>query len=210
MEFVSTPKQYVDAVEDCAAHIGQSVTFRGTVHRVRGMSDFAFVVIRVNRGLIQCMFAGEIGGMTKADIKDAMVVEVSGDVREEPRAEHGFEVVLTDVKILAKPAEQLPIPLGKKYMGLSLDVDLPLRPITLRHPRKRAVFRIQAAIAEGFSDYMLSQGFTRIHTPKIVSAGAEGGANIFKLDYFGQQAYLAQSPQFYKQYTKSDRSHVVL
>ena len=201
MEFVSTPKQYVDAVEDCAAHIGQSVTFRGTVHRVRDMSDFAFVVIRVNRGLIQCMFAGEIGGMTKADIKDAMVVEVSGDVREEPRAEHGFEVVLTDVKILAKPAEQLPIPLGKKYMGLSLDVDLPLRPITLRHPRKRAVFRIQAAIAEGFSDYMLSQGFTRIHTPKIVSAGAEGGANIFKLDYFGQQAYLAQSPQFYKQYT---------
>lgn len=201
MEFVSTPKAYVDAVEDCAAHMGQQVTFRGTVHRVRDMSDFAFVVVRVNRGLIQCMFAGEVSGYTKAEIKDAMVVEVTGTVREEPRAEHGFEVVLEGLTVLARPAEQLPVPLGKKYMGLSLDVDLPLRPITLRHPRKRAVFRIQAAIAEGFSAYMLEQGFTRIHTPKIVSAGAEGGANIFKLDYFGQQAYLAQSPQFYKQYT---------
>ena len=146
MEFISTPKQYIDAVEQAAASVGQSVSFRGTVHRVRDMSDFAFVVVRVNRGLIQCMFSGEIDGMTKADIKDGMVVEVAGNVREEPRAEHGFEVVLT-------------------------------------------------------AEYMLSQSFTHIHTPKIVSAGAEGGANIFKLDYFGQQAYLAQSPQFYKQYT---------
>ena len=202
MDFVSTPKQYVDAVEDCAAHIGGSVTFRGTVHRVRDMSDFSFVIVRVNRGLIQCTFQGEkLGEIAREDVRDAMVVEVSGDVREEPRAEHGFEVVLTGLSILARPAEQLPVPLGKKYMGLSLDVDLPLRPITLRHPRKRAVFRIQAAIADGFSEYMVSQGFTRIHTPKIVSAGAEGGANIFKLDYFGRQAYLAQSPQFYKQYT---------
>ncbi len=201
MEFVTTPQPYVDAVQDCAEHIGHRVVFRGTIHRVRDMSDFAFVVVRTDRGLIQCMLSGEVSGLTKADLKDAMVIEAGGLVREEPRAEHGFEVVLDEVRILARPAEQLPVPLGKKYMGLSLDVDLPLRPITLRHPRKRAVFRIQAALAEGFSAYMLSQGFTRIHTPKIVSAGAEGGANIFKLDYFGQQAYLAQSPQFYKQYT---------
>lgn len=201
MEFISMPKQYVDAVQEAAASIGKTVTFRGTIHRVRDMSDFAFVVIRVNRGLIQCMFQGEIAGMTKADMKDAMVVEVTGDVREEPRAEHGFEVVISDVKVLARPADQLPVPLGKKYMGISLDVDLPLRPITLRHPIKQATFRIQGAIADAFAEYMIAQGFTHIHTPKLVSAGAEGGANIFKLDYFGQQAYLAQSPQFYKQYT---------
>ena len=200
MEFISTPKQYIDAVEQAAASVGQSVSFRGTVHRVRDMSDFAFVVVRVNRGLIQCMFSGEIDGMTKADIKDGMVVEVAGNVREEPRAEHGFEVVLTSVKILARPAEQIPVPLGKKYLGMTLDAELPLRPITLRHPRKQAVFRIQGAIADGFAEYMQSQGFTHIHTPKIVVAGAEGGANLFKLDYFGNPAYLAQSPQFHKQY----------
>lgn len=202
MEFISTPKQYIDAVEQAAASIGQSVTFRGTVHRVRDMSDFSFVIVRVNRGLIQCTFQGDtLGEVARADVKDGMVVEVSGNVHEEPRAEHGFEVVLTGMRILSRPADQMPVPLGKKFMGLTLDVDLPLRPITLRHPRKRAVFRIQGAIADGFAEYMLKQGFTHIHTPKIVSAGAEGGANIFKLDYFGQQAYLAQSPQFYKQYT---------
>jgi len=108
MDFVSTPKQYIDAVKDCAAHIGSSVTFRGTIHRVRDMSDFSFVVVRVDRGLIQCTFQGDkIGDIARADIKDAMVVEVTGDVHEEPRAEHGFEVILTGISILAKPAEQL-------------------------------------------------------------------------------------------------------
>ncbi len=201
MEFISEPNQYIDAIELASSNIGKEISFSGTIHRVRDMSDFAFVVVRVDRGLIQCMMDDTVSGISKAEVKDGMVVHVTGSVREEPRAEHGFEVVLSAIEILAKPAEQLPIPLGKKYMGLSLDVDLPLRPISLRHPNKRAVFRIQAAIADGFAEYMLSQGFTHIHTPKIVSAGAEGGANIFKLDYFGQQAYLAQSPQFYKQYT---------
>lgn len=202
MEFISDPKQYTDAVALVRENIGKEVTFQGTVHRVRDMSDFAFIIVRVDRGLIQCTFQGDaLGDVSRAEIKDAMVVEVTGAVHEEPRAEHGCEVVLSAVRILAKPYEQLPIPLGKKYMGLSLDVDLPLRPISLRHPIKQAVFRIQGAIADGFAEYMLAQGFTHIHTPKIVSAGAEGGANIFKLDYFGQQAYLAQSPQFYKQYT---------
>lgn len=202
MEFISEAKQYTDAVTIAKQNIGNTVTIRGTVHRVRDMSDFSFVVLRVERGLIQCTFQGDaIGDITRAEVKDAMVLEITGTVHEEPRAEHGFEIVLTAIEILAKPAEQLPIPLGKKYMGLSLDVDLPLRPISLRHPNKQAVFRIQGAIADGFAEYMVSQSFTHIHTPKIVSAGAEGGANIFKLDYFGQQAYLAQSPQFYKQYT---------
>lgn len=200
MEYISLPKIYVDAVEDCAAHMGQSVTIRGTIHRVRDMSDFAFVIVRTNRGLIQCLFKDEVSGLTKADIRDAMVVEVTGTVHEETRAENGFEIILTGITILARPYEPLPVPLGKKYMGLSLDTDLPLRPVTLRHPMKRAVFKIQGAIADGFAEYMLSQGFTNVHSPKIVSAGAEGGANIFKLDYFGQQAYLNQSPQFYKQY----------
>ena len=86
-----------------------------------------------------------------------MVLEVTGAVREEPRAEHGVEVVLSAVKVLGKPYDQLPVPIGKKYMGLSLDVDLPLRPITLRHPRKQAIFRVQGAIADGFAQYMQSQ-----------------------------------------------------
>lgn len=201
MELISLPGQYADTVEQCAAQMDGRVTIRGTVHRVRDMSDFSFVIVRVNRGLVQCLMQGDLPGLARSEVRDAMVIEASGTVHQEPRAEHGFEIVLDGIKVLARPAEQLPVPLGKKYMGLSLDVDLPLRPVTLRHPVKQAVFRVQGAIADGFTEYMISQGFTHIHSPKIVSAGAEGGANIFKLDYFGQQAYLAQSPQFYKQYT---------
>ena len=169
MEMIHEAGQYVDTVKRVCEAVGSEVTFRGTVHRVRDMSDFSFVVMRVERGLIQCTFQGdEIGGIKRSDVKDAMVLEVTGTVREEPRAEHGVEVVLSALSILGKPYDQLPVPLGKKYMGLSLDVDLPLRPITLRHPRKQAIFRVQGAIADGFAQYMQSQGFTHIHTPKIV------------------------------------------
>lgn len=74
---------------------------------------------RVERGLIQCTFQGdEIGGIKRSDVRDAMVLEVTGAVREEPRAEHGVEVVLSAVKVLGKPYDQLPVPIGKKYMGL--------------------------------------------------------------------------------------------
>ena len=200
MEMIHEAGQYVDTVKRVCGAVGSEVTFRGTVHRARDMSDFSFIIMRVERGLIQCTFQGdEIGGVKRADIRDAMVLEVTGKVHEEPRAEHGIEVVLSAVKVIGRPYEQLPVPLGKKYMGLSLDVDLPLRPITLRHPVKQAVFRVQGAIADGFAQYMQAQGFTHIHTPKIVVAGAEGGANLFKLQYFHRPAVLAQSPQFYKQ-----------
>ena len=74
-----------------------------------------------------------------------------------------------------------------------------MRPVTLRNLRQRAIFKIQEGLARGFREYLTSQAFSEIHTPKIVAAGAEGGANIFKLEYFHQKAFLAQSPQFYKQ-----------
>lgn len=201
MEYISLPKPYVDVVAECQAHMGEQVTFSGTVHRVRSFPEFSFIVVRTDRALVQCLFQGEeIGGIRREDVRDAMVVKVTGRVHEEVRAENGFEVELSAVEILGKPYDKLPVPLGKKYMGLSLDVDLPLRPITLRHPVKRAIFRVQSAIANGFSEYMISQGFVHMTSPKIVSAGAEGGADLFKVDYFGTRAYLAQSPQFYKQY----------
>ena len=90
MEMIHQAGQYVDTVKRVCDAVGGEVTFRGTVHRVRDMSDFAFVIMRVERGLIQCTFQGdEIGGIKRADIRDAMVLEVSGKVHEEPRAEHG-------------------------------------------------------------------------------------------------------------------------
>ena len=93
----------------------------------------------------------------------------------------------------------MPVPVPKAKLNVSLDTELGLRPVVLRHLRERSVFKLQECLGRAFREYLQGQGFTEIHTPKIVHAGAEGGSNIFRLDYFGRKAFLAQSPQFYKQ-----------
>ena len=93
----------------------------------------------------------------------------------------------------------LPLPISKWKMKTSLETKLNYRPISLRNIRERAVFKIQEGIIRGFRDFLYTQGFTEIRTPKLVAGNAEGGANVFKLEYFGSKAFLAQSPQFYKQ-----------
>jgi nondiscriminating aspartyl-tRNA synthetase len=103
------------------------------------------------------------------------------------------------VKVLSKPSEAMPINVNKRKMGMALETELSLRPIALRNGERRARFRIQEGIVHGFRDFLFSQGFTEIRTPKIGTSSAEGGANLFKMDYFGKKAFLAQSPQTYKQ-----------
>ena len=93
----------------------------------------------------------------------------------------------------------MPLAVNKWKMNTSLEAMLNMRPIALRNVRERAKFRIQEGVVRAFRDFLHSQGFTEIHTPKIGAKGAEGGANIFKLEYFHRPAVLAQSPQFYKQ-----------
>ena len=93
----------------------------------------------------------------------------------------------------------MPIAINKWKMNTSLETRLSLRPVSLRNVRERAKFKIQEGIVRGFREFLSSQGFTEVHTPKIVSRGAEGGANVFKLNYFNKKAELGQSPQFYKQ-----------
>ena len=100
--------------------------------------------------------------------------------------------------VLSWPAAPPPVPLSKKS-SVSLDTELSLRPVTLRAPRARAVFRIQAAICRAFREFLQEEGFTEIHTPKLIAAASESGSEVFKVDYFDRNAYLAQSPQFYKQ-----------
>ena len=101
--------------------------------------------------------------------------------------------------MLSRPAAPMPVAVSKRRLRLNLDTELSLRPLVLRSLRTRSVFKVQEGISRAFREYLTAQGFTEIHTPKIVHAGAEGGSNIFRLDYFGRKAFLAQSPQFYKQ-----------
>lgn len=172
------------------------VTVHGAVQLLRDMGGVAFLTLRMARGTIQCVCPRS---MLPPGLCPESCVELSGAAREEPRAPGGLEIAVDGLTVLSRPAAPPPIPLGKKRLELNLDTELSLRPIALRHRRERAVFKIQEGLARAFRDYLTGENFTEVHTPKIVHAGAEGGSNIFKLDYFGKKAYLAQSPQFYKQ-----------
>ena len=174
----------------------QAVTLHGMVHALRDMGGITFLTLRTRRGLVQCVCTDKqaLDGAT-----EGCADTVSGLWRIEPRSPGGKELAETQVTVLSRPAAPMPVPLAKRKLDLHLDTELGLRPVVLRAPRQRAVFRIQAAVCRAFRDFLQSREFTEIHTPKIVHAGAEGGSNIFRLDYFGRKAFLAQSPQFYKQ-----------
>lgn len=183
---------------------GSAVKLRGAVHTVRDMSEFSFLVLRKYEGLVQCVADEESGEKVQAVVralKEGAAVEVSGVVREELRGPNGFEVRLTGITVLSEPARDtmLPLPIAKRKLNTSLETKLSLRPISLRNLRERAIFKIQEGIVRGFRDFLFSEHFTEVRTPKIVAGNAEGGANVFKLEYFGKRAFLAQSPQFYKQ-----------
>lgn len=178
---------------------GQTVKINGAIHTIRDMGDVAFVVLRKREGLVQTVFETGVTNFDLRELKEAAAVEVEGVVAKEDRAPNGFEIRLKDIKVLSEPAEPMPIPISKWKLNTSLETKLALRPISLRNLRERAKFRIQEGLVRGFRDFLHEQGFTEIRTPKLCAKGAEGGANLFKLDYFHKPAVLAQSPQFYKQ-----------
>ena len=180
-------------------YVGKTVKMNGAVHNIRDMGEFAFIILRKAEGLVQCVYEEGKTEFDLKDLKEESAVEVTGVVELEERAPQDFELRLTGIRVLSEPAETMPIAINKWKMNTSLETRLSLRPVSLRNVRERAKFKIQEGIVRGFREFLSSQGFTEVHTPKIVSRGAEGGANVFKLNYFNKKAELGQSPQFYKQ-----------
>lgn len=202
MEFVSgVKKKDVLSIQKVLEgdYVGKTISMNGAVHTIRHMGEVAFVILRKSQGLVQCVYEAGVTDFDIKDLKEECGVEVKGRVAREERAPHGFEIRLESIRILSHPAETMPIAISKWKLNTSLETKLALRPVSLRNVRERAKFKIQEGIVRGFRDYLFSQGFTEIRTPKIVARGAEGGSNVFKLDYFSKKAELGQSPQFYKQ-----------
>ena len=195
-------KNTVDFKDFCN-YDGQIVTIRGYVHSIREMTGFSFVIIRTARDTVQCVYAPEFSSYRWDEkVVEECCVKVTGKVvsSKDKQGNDRYELQIHDIEILSSPAESLPIVINKKQLNnMQLSTILDLRPISMRNPKERAIFKLQEGIARGFREYLLSNNFTEIRSPKIVFAGAEGGTNIFKLDYFGKQVYLAQSPQLYKQ-----------
>ena len=182
------------------AEAGAKVKVNGAVHTIRDMGTVAFVILRKREGLLQCVYEEGSADFELKDIKEAETVEVEGVLEENEKAPNGIEIRMESVKILSEPEdEMMPLAISKWKLNTSLEAKLNYRSISLRNIRERAKFRIQEGLTRAFRDFLYSQEFTEIHTPKIGAKGAEGGANIFKLEYFHRPAVLAQSPQFYKQ-----------
>ncbi|SEG82854.1 nondiscriminating aspartyl-tRNA synthetase [Nonomuraea solani] len=177
---------------ELAEHAGQRVTIAGWVHRRRQLKSVSFLVVRDRTGLAQVVAAGDLP-------PEESVVQVTGTVTDNPQAPGGFELVAPEVEVLTQHWAAPPIDLYRPVVGAALPTLLDHAPVTLRHPMLRAPLEISAASVAGFRETLDRQGFTEIHTPKIVASATESGANVFGIDYFGRPAFLAQSPQFYKQ-----------
>lgn len=204
MEFVTGLKEkQTQEISDILKgdYADQEVVMRGVVHTIRTMSEFAFVILRKYEGLVQCVCQDSMEEFDLKSLREGASIEARGIVHLEERAPNGFEIMVKEIRILSEPAKDatMPVPIAKWKLSTSLETKLSLRPIALRNLRERAIFKIQEGIVRGFRDFLYSQHFTEIRTPKIVAGNAEGGANVFKLEYFGRKAFLAQSPQFYKQ-----------
>lgn len=202
MEFLTgvreTELKELDQLKDKTL-IGQSVKVNGAIHTIRDMGDVAFVVLRKRDGLLQCVYEEGTAPFDLKDLKEAATIEAEGILEEEERAPGGIELRLSNVRILSLPSAPMPLPIAKWKLNTSLDAKLNMRSVSLRNVRERAKFKLQEGIVKGFRDFLYSQGFTEIHTPKIGARSAEGGANLFKLEYFHRPAVLQQSPQLYKQ-----------
>lgn len=184
---------------------GNVVKANGMIHTIRDMGNIVFIILRKREGLLQCIYEKDDSSVhcccdyDMMNLKEGTTIEIEGILTQNQKAPNEIEIRLSSIKILSQPAQPMPIPISKWKMNTSLETKLNLRPISLRNMRERAKFKIQEGVVTGFRDFLSKQGFTEIHTPKIGSKGAEGGANIFKLDYFHRPAILEQSPQFYKQ-----------
>jgi nondiscriminating aspartyl-tRNA synthetase len=180
-----------------SSYVEQAIVLEGWVHRVRDLGGVRFLVLRDRGGLAQVILPADLN---LNDINCETVVRICGIVRREERAPGGLEVLAETVQMVA-PAEMPPLEVYRPYakQPYRLDTLLDHRAISVRIPEVLDVFRVQAEILRTFREFLTRQGFTEIATPKLVLAGAEGGAALFEVEYYDRKAYLAQSPQFYKQ-----------
>lgn len=180
---------------ECKNKINTSVKLSGWVHKIRKLKSFSFIILRDRTGLIQCVIDNNL---LKQELKLESVITLKGDIIEGTNTLNYFELQVTNIIILNPVTEELPIQINTN-LNVSLETLLNNRVLSLRNEKINHIFKVKNLIQQGFREFLIREGFMEINTPKIVSGGAEGGTEIFELDYFGKKAFLGQSPQFYKQ-----------
>lgn len=180
-------------------HIGEQVFLQGWLHHTRNLRTVDFLLLRDHSGIAQVIVENQQQRERLATLPHESVLSVEGTVVASAQAPGGVELHDPKITPISVPAEEPPFELFRP----SLDVQLPTRldhaAVSLRHPASVATQKLTAAAMRGFRAILDSYGFTEIQTPKLLETAPEGGANVFKVDYFGRDAFLAQSPQLYKQ-----------
>ena len=186
---------------ELSQQVGQRVMLRGWVHAVRKLGGITFLILRDGWGTVQVIIENEeqLLPLQRANVLPESVIAVEGDVRATPQAPGGIEIGDPIITVLTPVSEPLPVVISKREINAALSTLLDHATVVNRHPARRALFRLSAGVMAAFRAYLTGQGFTEIQTPKLVASATESGANVFAVDYFDRRAFLAQSPQFYKQ-----------
>lgn len=188
-------------IKDTVNKVGETVKISGYVQTKRDHGKIAFLDVADRSGLIQVFATGDL--VPGVGIQYAVTIEGTVAARPEKLVNDAIptgtiELQATKVEILAK-SQELPFDMGQKELDLQLPTLLDYRPLTLRHPKVQDIFKVQAKLTEGFRKTAEELGCTEVIVPTIVVGAAEGGTELFQIDYYGQKAYMAQSPQLYKQ-----------
>jgi len=194
---MATPNQRV-FIEAISNFVQEEVTLRGWVSRIRVLGKTIFVVLKDCSGEVQCVAAPE--SMKEHHLRLEDTVEMVGRVRRESRAKLGYELDILRVRVLNRSGLQLPFTSFSNLDSVNVETLVEHRPLSLRNAVIGNVFRVQAAVLRFFREFLTQRRFTEIVTSKLVSSGTEGGTNLFEVKYFDRVAYLAQSPQFYKEH----------
>ncbi|MCO5207011.1 MAG: aspartate--tRNA(Asn) ligase [Anaerolineae bacterium] len=184
---------------DMSAHVGKQVQFNGWVHNVRKLGSVQFLVLRDGWGTIQAVSEDETAFAVLEGLANGTVIRLTGTVVASEMAAAGYELHAPTVTVITPVADTPPLALHKRTLKASLPTLLDHATVANRHPQRQAIYRLAAGAMAGFRATLDAMQFTEVQTPKIVASATESGANVFEIGYFGRKAYLAQSPQFYKQ-----------
>lgn len=184
-------------ISELSQNVGKEVFLYGWVHKIRKLSKIIFLVLRDRSGLIQLVIDPKLFDLK--GLKLESVISVKGLVKSSNNKISDIEVQVSDLHVVSYALEDLPISINGDTSEGNIDTRLNNRVISLRNPKTNAIFKVQSALVQGFIEFLKTEDFTQVFTPKIVAEGAEGGTALFTVKYFEKTAYLAQSPQFYKQ-----------
>jgi nondiscriminating aspartyl-tRNA synthetase len=187
--------------KDVAKNVGQQVHVQGWLHKKRLLGGLNFIVLRDRSGILQMVVDEDEEVEKLRGMQLGTILSVQGKAVEEERAPGGAELHEVKIAVDVPVTLESPVEIDKSlsHKPENLDTLFEYRPIGLRNLQEQAIFKVQSAITRAIREYFYRQEFTEIRTPKLLAAATEGGAEVFKLDYFGKEATLAQSPQFYKQ-----------